>query len=367
MKSRLPARSALAPSSAELPKWLLSAILLLVVACGGDAGDDDDDDDPPPPPATMVDVLFVIDDSLGMAEHQTALTESAPAFLNGLTNADGLRLDLRVAVVSTNLGSSSAPMCEGDGDGGRFLSAALGMGCTGPTDAFIRDGVEADCTPDPMDESSCRVRNFTGQTLGETFACIANLGTAGCGFEQPLEAMRKALSGEVPENAGFLRDDALLVVVILGNEDDCSAQTALFQNTPEAETAYGPFSSFRCFEHGVVCDPDDPRTPGVKSGCRSREDSTVVYPVASYVEFLLGLKSHPARVKVVVLSTPADGTASVVMNGENFNLDTACGSNSSTAIRLAEFASSFAAGGATGDVCTDMFDAALATVAPILL
>ena len=42
---------------------------------------------------------------------------------------------------------------------------------------------------------------------------IANVGTSGCAFPSPLEAAYRALHDPLPENIGFLRSDALLVVV----------------------------------------------------------------------------------------------------------------------------------------------------------
>ena len=51
---------------------------------------------------------------------------------------------------------------------------------------------------------------------------MTSFGDVGCGFQQPLEATYLALHGDVPENAGFLRDDALLVVVYIVDKDDCS-------------------------------------------------------------------------------------------------------------------------------------------------
>ena len=51
---------------------------------------------------------------------------------------------------------------------------------------------------------------------------MASVGAHGCGFEHQLESVYAALNNIV-ENAGFLRDDALLAVVFVTNEDDGSA------------------------------------------------------------------------------------------------------------------------------------------------
>jgi hypothetical protein len=76
----------------------------------------------------------------------------------------------------------------------------------------------------------------TVEQAAKDFECIVRkLDSRGCGFEQPLEAALKALTsrdsplsfrgdvGHADEaNKGFLRNDALLAVVVLTDEDDCS-------------------------------------------------------------------------------------------------------------------------------------------------
>ena len=44
---------------------------------------------------------------------------------------------------------------------------------------------------------------------------LASVGASGCGFEQHLEAVHRALADN-PANAGFLRDDANLAVILVG-------------------------------------------------------------------------------------------------------------------------------------------------------
>jgi hypothetical protein len=64
-----------------------------------------------------------------------------------------------------------------------------------------------------------------GQTdLAGTFACVANAGTDGDGNEKPMESMMEAVSPTLNEaggcNEGFVRDDAILVVTFITDEDD---------------------------------------------------------------------------------------------------------------------------------------------------
>ena len=50
---------------------------------------------------------------------------------------------------------------------------------------------------------------------------VALVGDNGCAIQGPLEAMKRALSAG--RNPGFLRPGALLGVLIVTDEDDCSA------------------------------------------------------------------------------------------------------------------------------------------------
>jgi len=261
--------------------------------------------DTPPEPIASLDILFVVDDSGSMDTDQYALVQTAGDQLFGQIEADlGHLPDLHVGVISTDVGAGPWPIssCEGQGDDGRL----------DPLGALECPQLDGNFVVDVDDGAGGRTRNYTG-TLGDVFSCMARLGTNGCGFEQPLEAMRRALDGSVAENDGFLRDDAMLLVVILTDEDDCStADTSVFDTTSTSlDDQFGPLHSFRCFDFGVICDPDDPRTIGDKLDCVSREDSAYMFPVAGYVDFLHGLKPDPSMVMVAGIVPPAGPVAVV--------------------------------------------------------
>jgi hypothetical protein len=78
---------------------------------------------------------------------------------------------------------------------------------------------------------------------------MTSVGDHGCGFGMPLEAVRRQLLG-TPDQLSFARDDSLLVVVFLTDEDDCSVgpSSDLFSSN-----GYGPLDSFRCPRYGVLC------------------------------------------------------------------------------------------------------------------
>ena len=288
----------------------MSIALAVLVACGGDddgAGDGDggpDGDggtdlvDVPITVLRPLDVLFVVDDSGTMVQEQAALAAGFPSFVDALTDTDEL-VDLHIGFASSNLGTAPAGTggagCAGEGDEGHLLVTA---GCPALTsDApFVEHRVSAD------GEAQC---NYTGE-LATQLQCMAQLGTDGCGFEQHLESMKRALEDEVG-NAGFLRDDANLAIIVLADEDDCSASDrALFIAQPEGDTRTSPLgelSSYRCFEFGVACaeDGDGEREIGERSGCAPDDRSDYVEPVGTYADFLTGLKGGRHRVAVATI------------------------------------------------------------------
>jgi hypothetical protein len=148
--------------------------------------------------------------------------------------------------------------------------------------------------------------NYSGD-LATVFGQMATVGAAGCGFEQPLRAMKAAL-GPNPANSGFLRPDALLAVVFLTDEDDCSMKDPAILG-PESP-ALGPLQSFRCTRFGVTCSTGgateaEMNQTGAKDGCSSNETSQYIDAVGPYHDFLVGLKSDPKRVIVAGIQGPS--------------------------------------------------------------
>lgn len=218
------------------------------------------DSGPPPPPPdagwreptgicvepTGVDLLLVIDDSASMAEEQASLAAEIPRMISALVDppdddGDGLPdwtavADLRVAVITTDMGSAGfdVPTC-----GSGTFGAMFG------DDAVLRTRGELAACASPRPP----VFTFAAGDVGaaDALACVATVGTSGCGFEQQLDATLKALAPSAPApytaptydpprffagtlghgdgaNAGFVRDGSLLAVVIVTDEEDCSVR-----------------------------------------------------------------------------------------------------------------------------------------------
>jgi hypothetical protein len=248
-------------------------------------------------------VLFIVDNSSGMAEEQADLVTSFSAILGVLDGLPGGRPNLHVGVISStvSVGPYSVPTCGGPGDDGQLQNTARGV-CTPPDDRYISDVLAAG--------GVSRETNYPG-TLTDAFACIAPLGTAGCGFEQPLASLRLALDGHDATNAGFLRPGAALLVVLVTDEDDCSASdTATFD---PGNTSLGSLS-FRCTELGLQCasGPISHDSAGQYFDCEPRSGSYLTHP-QEVADFLKALKADPRRVGVGVVIAPDLGSITVTL------------------------------------------------------
>lgn len=131
-----------------------------------------------------VDILWIVDNSSSMLKHQNSLSTQVPDLVSRLNS---LKMDYQMAVVTTSLGGTSP-------DGGKFIG-----------------------TPK-------YVTNKTSDLVNILKAKMI-VGEAGSNNERGLESMGMALSPSylANEGRGFLRNDALLVVIALSDEDDKSA------------------------------------------------------------------------------------------------------------------------------------------------
>lgn len=235
-----------------------------------------------PTESTAVDILFVIDDSLSMEDEQEQLGIWSSELFDVLS-ASGELPDLHIGVISSSVAIPGVRGCE-IGGGLHVGGAVLQQG------RFLRD----------VAGLSGRERNYSG-SLTETFAKMARVGADGCGFEQPFKAARLALSGYQAGAEDFLRDDALLLVVFVTDEDDCSALSSALFADPYADacSVLGAPTSYRCFEHGVRCyDGKGSRAFGERENCRPDESSPYVESVSAFADFLKRLKKNPAQVIV---------------------------------------------------------------------
>jgi hypothetical protein len=254
-----------------------------------------------------VDILFVIDDSPSMLDKQTNLKANFPNFINVLNTIQGGLPDVHIGVVTSDLGSSGADGVTAPGIGGSAQGSCNGTGKNGALQTYgttlVTGKYISDAPPTTM--GGMRQVNYTGP-LTAAFQAIASAGANGCGFEQHIEAAKRALQPSNTANAGFLRSDAFLAIIIIGDEDDCSMEHATLIATDTSQL--GPLQSFRCTRYGITCDTggatsDAMNQVGPKGMCHSNESGQYLTKIGDYVTFFKGLKpDDPTKVIVAAIA-----------------------------------------------------------------
>jgi hypothetical protein len=164
-------------------------------------------------PATgcsMIDILFMVDNSDSMGCEQEQLAAAFPAF---------------VSVLET-YGAAHAP-----------FSYRIGVTTTGTTAQIIQDNPAPvpDITRDQTGDDGV-LRSILGEPspwldgpdpqkdIPALFSSTARVGTGGPPYEMPLQALELFLDKTAPggPNAGFLRDRSVFALVLITDEDDCS-------------------------------------------------------------------------------------------------------------------------------------------------
>ncbi|MBW1873183.1 MAG: hypothetical protein JRJ19_14025 [Deltaproteobacteria bacterium] len=228
---------------------------------------------------SKADILFVVDNSGSMVGEQVQLGYSFKAFATELERFFGDQY--HVAVVTTGMESPGCPNCDAiitqscmneTGENGRFQDrVCLNQGTI--------DNPDYTCTTDPVcskvvtaDSKSC----FFDEALSEGMALV---GINGCGYERGLASMRTALDTLAGSyNAGFLRKDATLVVVVISDEDDCG-------EVGDATEGMAAIGGNACYYAAKGVDPEgnynDPEGKPYQ-----------LTPVEEYYDFLMGLKGN---------------------------------------------------------------------------
>jgi hypothetical protein len=162
-----------------------------------------------------VDLLFVIDNSGSMQGEQASLIASFDGFVAGIQATLDSADDYHIGVVTTDTYANNAPGCTGLG---ALVTQTGGDASSG-----------TDCLPFT---SGARYIDQTEPDLAGKFSCIAQVGITGSGDEIQAKAGYTAISPALNApgacNEGFIRDDALLVVVIITDEDDAEDCIPLF-------------------------------------------------------------------------------------------------------------------------------------------
>ncbi|HXU00525.1 MAG TPA: hypothetical protein VN903_06010, partial [Polyangia bacterium] len=333
-----------------------------------------------------VDLLFLIDDSTSMRESQDNLLRNFPVLMKTLKNLPGGLPNIHVAVVSSDMGA-------GDGLIGSCNS-------TGGKRGIFQNTARGTCTATGLATGARFISNIAGAAnysgnLEDVFTCIAALGDQGCGFERQFGAITRSLGVDgqsAPvENAGFLRNDALLAIVMITNEDDCSSGIGenFYDVTSNSNIAsqLGPIQNFRCNEFGHICDGDapdreppnnDPSAMVSYQSCMSNEKGFLL-AVQDTADRIKSLKADDGQIMLTAITGPA--TPYVVQWKEPMSADTSCGAAScpwpviehscmatdrsyaDPAVRIAELVGKFGDNGRLVSICEADFAPALGNVA----
>ena len=378
-----------------------------------------------------VDILFVIDNSGSMGEEQLLLSKNFASFINVLEAKD-VQANYRIGITTTDSGNPRCPTATYRPEGGNLVlsscldrieqgefkfgndpdpakndfSAACTMFCD-KTDAqlTVRGTTTAfDMTEAPRKwieriETESNIQGVDSNV--QAFQCYGPQGVAGCGFESHLESMYLALANATSPasktNYGFLREAAILSIVFITDEADCSYNQAtkeifttnkVFWKSPDDPA---PTSSL-CWKAGVECTGG----PGTYAECHSQNyDITgavttdpakmALQPVSKYIDFVKSIEAEKQLIdesqKVLVsliagvptgyenfeADIPYEDSADATLQG-NFGIGPGCVLDAGTAVppvREREFAEAFIDPSQRNlySICQEDYSAALKAIA----
>lgn len=349
----------------------------------------------PVEPRDEIDLVVMVDNSGSMSEEQANFVSALPRLIDALStghigsgapDVQPVR-SLHIGVITSDMGAgpnTGVPTCpRGLGDDGimRSQSRITSSPCraTYPSNVFEFE---------PAGGGEAAFVSSVG--------CVANIGTGGCGFEQQLEATLKSVMpthsqdwmapGFVPplfmngngdldavaghadiRNAGFLRPNSILAIVLLTDDEDCSVRDYSLFVATERRFASVPLN-LRCSEFSA---PED----------------GVVYPVSRYVDGFIGLRARPEHLVFAAIvgippevepplgvSTPdferilAHEGMQRVPNAMGTNLEPSCSTTNGVAyppVRVVEVArglSARGAGVALSSICSANFESGVSSL-----
>lgn len=271
-------------------------------------------------PQRALDLLILIDDSPSMEQEQVKLAEQVPRLVNLLLTggtADPSAVgefpaieSLHVGIITPDLGYSTepptsyeppddfnpTPACETNSGNGK----AGFMQLTG-LDPVTRVTCTAQTPPEGTLYLNYPEPGFDAMDLVNDVECLAGR-TDGCGFEQQLESI--LASDRNTANGGFSRDGALLAIILITDEDDCSTtDPRVFDVEPRAGNPFqGPFTSMDELQYNLRC----------------WAHKEALQDIERYVSGIASLKDDPSQVVFAAITgIPEDP----MLDRENFNSD----------------------------------------------
>jgi hypothetical protein len=280
-----------------------------------------------------VDILFVIDNSGSMGEEQANLAGNFGSFIEVLEDPE-VEANYRIGVTTTDNGNQWCPAGVYTPEGGKLVLSS----CQSRLNDFISpqgddvqdlacndicklDAAQLEISPTTIDGDEVPaprpwLENIEGRknipegtSTAEAFQCFGPQGVNGCGFESQLESMYLALvRAQSNEEAsyGFLRTNAILAVVFVTDEADCSYNkdwseifatdgNRVFWSDPDANSP----TSALCWNAGVQCSGDpsnyedcEPVNKDVNGNVGVSDDDAVLHPMSRYVGLVAGIEAE---------------------------------------------------------------------------
>jgi hypothetical protein len=172
---------------------------------GHEGNFDDDEFEPGEQTCQEVDFLFVIDNSGSMEDNQAKLLNQYDTFVEGFAQTVERLESVHVGVVTTDEYAGNSPECRHLGG---LVVETSGLGSS-----------KAVCGPYPGGGNYMTDL----EDLETSFPCAARVGIDGSGKEEAITAAISAISPPLTNdgacNAGFIRPGALLVIVLVTDED----------------------------------------------------------------------------------------------------------------------------------------------------
>ena len=171
-----------------------------------------------------VDILFVVDNSGSMGDNQQNLVNNFGKFADSIKTTLGQDIDYHVGVVTSDAYSGNDPSCQSVG---ALVTQTGGAEASGRVCGPFKQGrfLSKD---DPLTTS---------------FQCIAQVGSSGAASEDVIGAAAAALAPALNAaggcNAGFVRPDSLLVLVLVTDEDTVTGEEQVKQLFAELGSAVG--------------------------------------------------------------------------------------------------------------------------------
>jgi hypothetical protein len=279
-----------------------------------------------------VDILFVIDNSGSMGEEQAILAQNFGSFIEVLEAPD-VEANYRIGVTTSDNGNPWCPVGATTPEAGQLVLSS----CKSRINDFLFNNgmvnvqdlacnnictlteAELAITPTSTDFDTAEVErpwleNIEGKknipestSTVDAFRCFGPQGINGCGFESQLESMYLSLKrAENVDEAeyGFLRAQAILAIVFVTDEVDCSYNknfAEIFEQDGNKVFWSDPAASFPtsavCWNAGVDCTGDpsnyescEPVNKDTDGNIGVDDSEAVLHPMSRYNGLLDGLE-----------------------------------------------------------------------------